>query len=69
MTVLTKYLEENKLISTCQGADRQNHSTQLQLIELMDRIAKSYDEGACQVVLFADVIRAFDAVWHPGKKN
>ena len=42
------------------------HSTVYQLIETYDCILKTIDEGKLSYIVFCDLSKAFDQVWHKG---
>ena len=63
---LRVYLEENNLITDAQYGFRRGSSTLDQLLDLYDNIMKNMDEKMVTKLLFLDVSKAFDKVWHKG---
>ena len=43
---------------------RAGHSTELALIELIDRITQDLDKGKIQISIFLDLSKAFDTLDH-----
>ena len=67
---LTKYIEGIDLIYKYQFEFRKNHSTELALIEMVDQIKMSLDDGKITCGIFVDLSKAFDTVnreFHIGK--
>ncbi|KAI8509503.1 hypothetical protein Bbelb_133510 [Branchiostoma belcheri] len=65
---LYSYLEENNLLHNNQSGFRKGDGTVLQLIRMVNDWARSIDDPdiSCTAVVFLDVRRAFDTVWHQG---
>ena len=63
---LRKYLEDNNLITDAQYGFRRGSSTLDQLLDLYEKIMKNLDEKTVTKLLFLDVSKAFDKVWHRG---
>ena len=61
---LTKYIEDNNLLSKYQFGFRKNHSTELALIEMVDQIKMSLDDSKITCGIFVDLSKAFDTVNH-----
>ena len=67
---LTKYIAGIDLIYRYQFELRKNHSTELALIEMVDQIKMSLDDGKITCGIFVDLSKAFDTVnreFHIGK--
>ena len=63
---LQNYIMTNKLISPVQSGFTPNDSAVFQLIDLYDAFAKAIDDGKEIRVIFCDISKAFDRVWHEG---
>lgn len=63
---LHNYLLDNRLIYKFQSGFLQGHSTTYQLIELYHNIAKNANEHLNSCVIFCNISKAFDRVWHKG---
>ena len=61
---LTKYIDDFNLLYKFQFGFRKNHSTELALIEMVDQIRKSMDNGNITCGVFVDLSKAFDTVNH-----
>ena len=61
---LHNYIVTNKLISPVQSGFTPNDSAVFQLIDLYDTFAKAIDDGKEIRVIFCDISKAFDRVWH-----
>jgi hypothetical protein len=64
--VMIKYLEDNNRLSSIQAAYRPGYSTTTQLIEVYNFIQNAMDHGKEGVLIFCDMSKAFDRVWHQG---
>ena len=60
------YLIANNLIYEKQAGFLTGHSTVFQLIDLYHQIAQSFDSKTHTCVIFCDISKAFDRVWHKG---
>lgn len=60
------HLITNKLIHDKQSGFLTGHSTIYQLIDLYHQIAQSFDSKLHTCVVFCDISKAFDRVWHKG---
>ena len=60
------YFYENDLFYKYQAGFLPGHSTVYQLIEMYDHIVKALDEGKSCCMVFCDLSKAFDRVWHRG---
>ena len=60
------YFKENLLISDCQSGFLPGTSTVTQLIEIYDSFCKAVSDGKEVRVVFLDISKAFDRVWHKG---
>ena len=61
---LTKYLEENKILSKTQFGYRKGRSTELATLFLTYEISKEIDNGKMVGALFIDLSKAFDTLSH-----
>ena len=61
---LTKYLEENKILSKTQFVYRKGKSTELATLFLTDEISKEIDNGKMVGALFIDLSKVFDTLNH-----
>ena len=66
---LHSYLSENSLLSPYQLGFRANHSTQLAVTFLTDKIRRHMDKGLLTGAVFIDLKKAFDAVPYDGLLN
>ena len=60
------YTVEHNLIYQYQSGFLPNHSTVYQLIEMYDSICKSLEQKQHTCMIFCDISKAFDRVWHRG---
>lgn len=58
------YFSKNKLFFNSQYGFRENHSTELAAIELVDKIYQSLDIGKNPLAVFCDLSKAFDTLDH-----
>ena len=58
------YLNEHKLLYDSQYGFRDGPSTELALIELIDRITQDLDKGKIPISIFLDLSKAFDTLEH-----
>ena len=63
---LHNYFNDNNLLYKYQSGFLPGHSTTYQLIEIYHQIYKALDKSEHFCILFCDVNKAFDRVWHPG---
>ena len=63
---ISEYLEENTIISEFQSGFKPTDSTINQLAYLCNEFAKAIDESKEIRVVFLDISKAFDRVWHKG---
>ena len=66
---LHSYLSENSLLSPYQSGFRENHSTQMAVTFLTDKIRGNMDKGLLTGAAFIDLKKAFDTVPHDGLLN
>lgn len=64
--LLYNFLHERELINKYQSGFQPGHSTVFQLLEIFDRICKSLDNMDITCMVFCDISKAFDRVWHDG---
>ena len=60
------FLMENDLLYKYQSGFLPNHSTTYQLIDIYHHICQTYDNNQFSCMVFCDVSKAFDRVWHKG---
>ena len=60
------HLHFNNLIYNKQSGFIPGHSTVYQLIDIYNQICKSFDEKLSTCIVFCDISKAFDRVWHKG---
>ena len=60
------HLHENKLLSTWQSVFFPGSSTVTQLLELCHKFSSALDERMDVHVVYLDISKAFDKVWHKG---
>ncbi len=61
------YFNENSLIIyKNQSGFLPGHSTVYQLIDIYQQICKAFDEKKSTCIVFCDISKAFDRVWHRG---
>ena len=60
------HLISNNLIYAKQSGFLTGHSTVYQLIDIYNQIAKSLDSKLSTCIIFCDISKAFDRVWHKG---
>ena len=61
---LLKFIDKNNLFNDFQFGFRNNHSTFMALIVLVENLVTALDNGNCAVGLFLDFQKAFDTVDH-----
>ena len=61
---ITKYLEQNNMITNTQHAYRQKHSTQTCLVEVVNYLYKILDKKQIPAVISLDLSKAFDSINH-----
>ena len=60
------HLASNNLLFKYQSGFRPGHSTTFQLIDIFHHICQSFDEKQYSCMVFCDISKAFDKVWHRG---
>jgi hypothetical protein len=63
---LYKYLEENNLLTAKNSGFKELDSAVYQLVHITDKIHKALEAGKEICLVFLDVSKAFDRVWHAG---
>ena len=63
---INDYMEEHNIITPFQSGFRQGDSTTNQLLFLTDEFSKALDENKEIRIVFCDISKAFDRVWHKG---
>ena len=61
---LLKFIDKNNLLNEFQFGFRNNHSTFMALIILMENLVTALDSGNCAIGLFLDFQKAFDTIDH-----
>ena len=61
---LTNHIEKNNILTQHQYGFRENRSTELAIIELVDRVTKAIDRGEYTIGIFLDLSKAFDTIDH-----
>ena len=61
---LNSFLTENNILSSCQSGFRKNYSTASALLANTDSWLLNMDAGMINGVLFLDLFKAFDTVYH-----
>jgi retron-type reverse transcriptase len=61
---LINHIEKNNILTQHQYGFRENRSTELAIIELVDRITKAIDKGEYTIGIFLDLSKAFDTIDH-----
>lgn len=59
---LVTYLENNNILPSVQSGFRKAHSTSTALLDVVDNIITSQDDGMCTILVLLDFTRAFDCV-------
>ena len=62
--VIMKHMTENKLFSESQYGFRNKRSCVLQILEVLDYLSKSLDEGKQVDTIYLDIRKAFDSISH-----
>jgi hypothetical protein len=60
------FLLKNILITKFQSGFRSGHSIVNQLISILNDFEKAIDDGKEIIIIFCDISKAFDRVWHKG---
>jgi hypothetical protein len=61
---LIDFIDKNQILSKHQYGFRKNRSTELAIIELVDKITKGIDQGNYTLGIFLDLSKAFDTINH-----
>ena len=61
---LNNFVEKNNILSEHQYGFRKNRSTELAIIEFIDKITKAIDKGQYTIGIFLDLSKAFDTINH-----
>ena len=61
---LLKFLNKFKMINKNQFGFRNNHSTYMVLLIILETIRNALDNGECAIGIFLDFQKAFDTVDH-----
>ena len=65
-TRLYQHIVTNDLLNERQSGYRPGHNTQLQLVYLVDKLHKSLDDGEDLTIVYLDISRYFEKIWHEG---
>ena len=65
-TRIYEHITSNALLTEKQSGYRPGHNTQLQLIYLSNKLYKSLNEGKDFTVVYLDISRYFEKIWHDG---
>ena len=60
------YLFQNNLLYKYQSGFLPNHSTVYQLIDIYHHVCQTLDQSQISCMIFCDISKAFDRVWHKG---
>ena len=63
---LYNHLRDNNLLYKYQSGFLPHHSTVFQLIDIYHNICQSFDNHQFSCMVFCDISKAFDRVWHKG---
>ncbi len=63
---LYNHFHSNHLIYNRQSGFLPGHSTIYQLIDIYDQVCKSFENHQPMCMVFCDISKAFDRVWHKG---
>ena len=63
---LYNHLHSNNLLYKYQSGFRPGHSTTFQLVDIFHHICQSFDAKQYSCMVFCDISKAFDKVWHRG---
>ena len=61
---ITNFFDKNKVLTPHQYGFRKNHSTELAVTEIHNKLLKNMDEGKHTCTIFLDLAKAFDSVDH-----
>ena len=61
---LGEFIENNEILNECQYGFRVNRSTNLALLELIEKITNATDEKKITIGVFVDLKKAFDTIDH-----
>ena len=59
---LYNFLIVNKITSNHQYGFRENYSTYMALVNLLDKISNNIDEKNCNIGIFIELSKAFDTI-------
>ena len=61
---LLDFLNKNRILNRYQFGFRNNHSTYMALVILLENLRNVLDSGECAIGIFLDIQKAFDTVDH-----
>ena len=63
------YIVEHALLYAYQSGFIKGHSTVFQLLEMYHRVCQNLDDHLANIIIFCELSKAFDRVWHKGLKQ
>ena len=60
----TKYFQNNGLFNGGQYGSRENHTTEMATVELLDRVISALDDKQLPISIYMDLSKAFDTLNH-----
>lgn len=61
-----EHINQHSLLTQKQSGYRPGHNTQIQLTYLTDKLYKALDEGQDFTIIYLDISRYFEKIWHEG---
>jgi hypothetical protein len=66
LKIILRHSEGENLLNASQFGFRAHHSTTLQCRRLTDHVTLNFNNNMSTAVVFLDIEKAFDTLWHPG---